>query len=153
MASNTIDTKDLQNLTRKQLLELERKKKSKVQLWLDMIIWLLPFLGGAVAILEYTQLPDNSRNANPGVYLTFLWILRAAYAIYCVISIVVLQKGNRDMIDKLDLNALAEFKRGSNGVVEVKFTDRMGIITALMERCQEDPTEALLRQLGGMADE
>ena len=51
------------------------------------------------------------------------------------------------------LNALAEFKRGSNGVVEVKFTDRMGIITALMERCQEDPTEALLRQLGGMTDE
>lgn len=69
------------------------------------------------------------------------------------VKLAFLENEDRDVIDKLDLNALAEFKRGSNGVVEVKFTDRMGIIAALMERCQEDPTEALLRQLGGMTDE
>ena len=69
------------------------------------------------------------------------------------VKLAFLGNEDRDVIDKLDLNALAEFKRGSNGVVEVKFTDRTGIITALLERCQEDPTEMLLRQLGGMADE
>ena len=42
---NTTDTKELQNLTRKQLLELERKKKTKLQLWADLIVFFLPFLG------------------------------------------------------------------------------------------------------------
>ncbi|MGM9662465.1 MAG: ABC transporter permease [Oscillospiraceae bacterium] len=100
MAANQVETKQLQNLTRKQLLELERVKKSKFQLWMDLVIWLLPFLGGAVAVLEYTQIPDNSINRNPWVYLAFLLLLIAAYAVYCVISILVMLKGNRDMIDK-----------------------------------------------------
>ena len=67
----------LQDLTRKQLLELEREKKTKLQLWLDLLIWLSPFLGGLVSILEYTQIPDNSLNRNPGTYLGFLFILIA----------------------------------------------------------------------------
>ncbi|MGM9588584.1 MAG: ABC transporter permease [Faecousia sp.] len=100
MATNMTDTNNLQNLTRKQLLELERKKKTRLQLWLDLIIWLLPFAAGVVAILEYTLIPDNSRNANPGVYTVFLYLLMAAYAVYCVISVMVLNRGNRDMIDK-----------------------------------------------------
>jgi len=79
---NTTDTKELQNLTRKQLLELERKKKTKLQLWADLIVFFLPFLGGLVAILEYKLIPDNSRNANPFVYEWFLYILMAAYAVY-----------------------------------------------------------------------
>ena len=97
---NTTDTKELQNLTRKQLLELERKKKTKLQLWADLIVFFLPFLGGLVAILEYKLIPDNSRNANPFVYEWFLYILKAAYAVYCVASTITLNKGNRDMIDK-----------------------------------------------------
>ena len=63
MASNAPEAKDLQNLTRKQLLELERKKKTRFQLWMDLVIWLLPFVGGLVAVLEYKLIPDNSRNA------------------------------------------------------------------------------------------
>ncbi|MGM9619711.1 MAG: ABC transporter permease [Oscillospiraceae bacterium] len=100
MAANQVETKQLQNLTRKQLLELERVKKSKFQLWMDLVIWLLPFLGGVIAVLEYTQIPDNSINRNPWVYLVFLLLLIAAYAVYCVVSILVMLKGNRDMIDK-----------------------------------------------------
>ena len=42
----------LQELTKKQLLELEREKKSKLQRWMDLVIWLLPFLGGLAAVLE-----------------------------------------------------------------------------------------------------
>ena len=74
MASNTSETKDLQNLTRKQLLELERKKKTKLQLWADLIVFFLPFIGGLIAVLEYKLIPDNSRNANPFVYEWFLYL-------------------------------------------------------------------------------
>ena len=90
----------LQDLTRKQLLELEREKKTKLQLWLDLLIWLSPFLGGLVSILEYTRIPDNSLNRNPGTYLGFLFILIAAYGVYCVVSLAALTQGNRDIIDK-----------------------------------------------------
>ena len=100
MAPNVNDTKDLQNLTRKQLLELERKKKTKLQLWADLIIFFLPFLGGLIAVLEYKMIPDKGRNANPFVYEWFLYILIAAYAVYGVMSVISLKKGNRDMIDK-----------------------------------------------------
>ena len=60
--------------------------------------------------------------------------------------------GEIDKIDKLDLTTLAEFKRGSNGVVEIKFADRMKTIERLMELYREDPGERLLRQLAGEAD-
>lgn len=100
MASNVNDLHHLQNLTRKELVELEREKKTKLQRWMDLVIWLLPFLGGVVAILEYTLLPDNSRNANPSVYLGFLIVLLAAYGVYSITSIVFLLRGSRDMIDK-----------------------------------------------------
>lgn len=100
MASNVNDLHHLQNLTRKELVELEREKKTKLQRWMDLVIWLLPFLGGVVAILEYTLLPDNSRNANPTVYLGFLIVLLAAYGVYSITSIVFLLRGSRDMIDK-----------------------------------------------------
>ncbi len=100
MASNVNGYHHLQDLTRKELAELEREKKTKLQRWMDLVIWLLPFLGGVVAILEYALLPDNSRNANPMVYLGFLVVLLVAYAVYCVASLVALVKGNRDMIDK-----------------------------------------------------
>ena len=100
MSSNVTDSKQLENLTRKQLLELERKKKTKLQLWADLLIFFLPFVGGLIAVLEYKLIPDKSRNANPFVYEYFLYILMAAYAIYCVVSTIALNKGNRDLIDK-----------------------------------------------------
>ena len=101
MDNHPTDSKQLQSLTRQQLLNLERKKKTKFQRWMDLVICWLPFVAGVVAILEYTQLPDNSRNANPGVYLAFLWLLMIAYAIYCAVTTIILIKGNRDPIDKL----------------------------------------------------
>lgn len=69
------------------------------------------------------------------------------------VKLAFLSNEDRDLIDQMDLTALTEFKRGSNGVVEVKFADRMGTIEKLMELYREDPTEKLLRQLGGGEDE
>ena len=101
----TTDTKQVQTLTRQQLLNLERKKKTRFERWMDLIICILPFLAGGVAIWEYVTIPDNSRNANPFVYEWFLYLLMGAYAAYCVVSTIFLLKGNRDVIDKLRYRA------------------------------------------------
>ena len=50
---------------------------------------------------------------------------------------------------KLDLWGVAEFKRGSGGVVEIKFTDRVKAISLLLEALGggEDGMAALLEAL------
>ncbi|MBQ8852278.1 MAG: XRE family transcriptional regulator [Oscillibacter sp.] len=65
------------------------------------------------------------------------------------VKLAFLSDEESDEIDKLDLTTLAEFKRGSNGVVEIKFADRMKTIERLMELYREDPAQQLLRQLAG----
>ena len=82
MASNAPDTNQLQNLTRAQLKELEQKQLTPVQRFFELIIMILPLVCGLIAILEYTLIPNNSRNANPGVYLTFLIFLVVAYNVW-----------------------------------------------------------------------
>ena len=42
-------------------------------------------------------------------------------------------------IGKLDLSAVTEFKRSSNGTVELKFVDRLAALQWLLERVGEDP--------------
>lgn len=69
------------------------------------------------------------------------------------VKLAYLANEDRDMIDKMDLTALAEFKRAGNGAVEVKFTDRMQTLERLLELCQEDPAQQLLRHLAGEKDE
>lgn len=53
---------------------------------------------------------------------------------------------------KLDLSAVAEFKRSSNGTVEVKFIDRLAALQWLMDRAEEDPkAQRLYEALEGVA--
>ena len=53
---------------------------------------------------------------------------------------------------KLDLSAEAEFKRSSNGTVEVKFIDRLAALQWLMDRAEEDPkAQRLYEALEGAA--
>lgn len=53
---------------------------------------------------------------------------------------------------KLDLSAVAEFKRSSNGTVEVKFIDRLAALQWLMDRAEEDPkAKRLYEALEGAA--
>ncbi|MBO5034856.1 MAG: XRE family transcriptional regulator [Oscillospiraceae bacterium] len=42
-------------------------------------------------------------------------------------------------IGKLELSAVAEFKRNSNGTVELKFVDRLSALTWLAEQAEDDP--------------
>lgn len=51
--------------------------------------------------------------------------------------------------EDLDLSLVSEIKRGSNGTLEVKLIDRVGILYRLLEllKTEEDGAEAFLRSL------
>lgn len=69
------------------------------------------------------------------------------------VKLAYLGEEDRDLIDRMDLTALTEFKRAGNGAVEVKFSDRMKTIERLLELYREDPAQQLLRQMAGDGDE
>ena len=52
-------------------------------------------------------------------------------------------------LDGLDLSAVAEFKRSSNGAVEVKLTDRVAVLEKLLEqqKAEEDGLGAFLEAM------
>ena len=55
-------------------------------------------------------------------------------------------------VDKLELDALTEFKRGSNGVVELKFVDRGRLLERLLDTVDhsgEDQVDRFLRAMEG----
>lgn len=55
-------------------------------------------------------------------------------------------------VDKLELDALTEFKRGSNGVVELKFVDRGRLLERLLDmvdRSGEDQVDRFLQAMEG----
>lgn len=49
-------------------------------------------------------------------------------------------------LEGLDLSAVTEFKRNSNGTVELKFIDRVEALQWLMEHAGEDPRAERLYQ-------
>lgn len=65
MAEKQEKTDQLQDLTRKQLLELEREQKTRAQRWLDLVVWLLPLLCGAVGCWSISCSPITARTATP----------------------------------------------------------------------------------------
>ena len=55
-------------------------------------------------------------------------------------------------LDRLDLDALTEFKRGSNGVIELKFADRARLLERLLDavdRGGEEQVERFLQAMEG----
>lgn len=75
------DVAQLENLTRRQLKELEEKERTPFQKAIEFVILLLPLFCGGVAILEYLLIPDKSMNKNPMYYL---YVLGAAMIVYLV---------------------------------------------------------------------
>ncbi len=55
------------------------------------------------------------------------------------VRLAFLEEGELGGLDRLDLTALSEFKRGSNGTVELKFIDRLAALEWLAERSGDDP--------------
>lgn len=101
----TVEVRSTGGLTRAQLFDLERKKKTKLQKCMDIIISFLPVLGGTVALLEYLLIPDKSMNQNPHVYTIFLVALIVAYLAYGMVCLLKYMRGNHGAADLLRYRA------------------------------------------------
>ena len=98
-------TEQLANLTRRQLKELEEKKKTPAQKVLEAIIMNLPLVCFAIALLEYLIIPNNSRNKNPWTYVYVLSFTVAVYFIYGLICSILMLKGKKERYEKLRYSA------------------------------------------------
>jgi len=58
-----------------------------------------------------------------------------------IARLAFLEKGEEELIGRLNLSLLSEIKRGSNGTVEVKLLNRLEILRLLAELIQEKPRE------------
>lgn len=104
MKVNT-DQLRLGQLTRQQLKELEEKEKKTWQKALDWIVMVLPFICGAIAVLEYWMVPNGSPNSNPYTYVGLLAVLIGAYLIYFLFSVAQKVRGNKVVLDMLRYRA------------------------------------------------
>lgn len=74
----------------------------------------------------------------------------AAGAANDAVKLAYLSEEDREAIDGLELGCLTEFRRSSNGTVEVKLTDRAAVLVKLLEQMKEENAEgpaAFLRAL------
>ena len=55
-------------------------------------------------------------------------------------------------LQKLDLDALTEFKRGANGVIELKFADRARLLERLLDDADQSGEEQVDRFLRAMEE-
>lgn len=73
------------------------------------------------------------------------------------VELAFAEKVSAQKLRRMDLSAVAEFKRGSNGAVEIKFVDRVKAMSALYEMLgsggDEDETEAFFRALEEAGEE
>ena len=63
----------------------------------------------------------------------------AASRINDAVRLAFLTEEEMGLLDRLDLSAVTELKRNSNGTVELKFLDRLAALQWLLERTAEDP--------------
>ena len=58
------------------------------------------------------------------------------------VRLVYLTGENQEELDQLELGCLTEFKRNSNGTVEVRLTDRAAVLEKLLEQLKDDQNAA-----------
>ena len=72
------------------------------------------------------------------------------------VELAYLEKATPQRVQRMDLSAVAEFKRSANGAVEVKFVDRvkaLGVLYEMLGSGGEDETEEFLRALEQAGEE
>ena len=94
-------TDQLANLTRRQLKDLEEKKKTPIQKVIELVIMILPWVCFAVALLEYLLIPNNSRNRNPWNYVYVLCLTILIYNFYGIFAGIKRHKGEKKYYEKL----------------------------------------------------
>lgn len=95
------DVAQLENLTRRQLKELEEKERTPLQKALEFVVILLPLVCGAIAILEYLLIPDKSLNKNPMYYVYVLAFAMALYLVYAWYAEFKRWRGNKTLHEKV----------------------------------------------------
>lgn len=95
----------LENLTRRELKELEEKEKTPIQKAFEFIIMILPLICGVIAILEYLLIPDKTMNKNPMYYIYVLVIFMVAYFCYSCFAGYKRWRGNKIYYEKLRYRA------------------------------------------------
>lgn len=88
-------------LTKDQLWELERDRRSKGQNTRDFLVSLLPFAAFCISLGEYLWIPDKYSNKNPERYIILLVIPIAVYLFRWIRSLVLYRRGNRQNFAKV----------------------------------------------------
>ncbi len=89
----------------------------------------------------------NRKSPDQEQILRRMWSLANAKANDAV-KLACFPEEELDRLDKLKLEALTEFKRGSNGVIELKFADRGRLLERLLDavgQAGEDQVERFLK--------
>lgn len=82
----------IQDITKEELLEMEKTQKTKLQKVLDIIISTLPFFCGILAVLEYWFVPNIRENKNPMTYVYLLLFFITLYVVFWIHGIFQLSK-------------------------------------------------------------
>lgn len=99
------EEKQLQNLTRRELKELEEKEKTPLQKALETVVMCLPVVCGFIAILEYLLIPDKTRNPNPMNYVYVLIVFIGAYFVCACVAAFKKKKGDKIFYEKIHYKA------------------------------------------------
>ncbi len=94
---------------------------------------------------------SNGKSPNRDQVLRRMWTLANADARDAV-KLAYFSEEELEQLDGLKLDALVEFKRGSNGVVEMKFADRTKLLERLLDavdRGGEEQVDRFLRAMEG----
>lgn len=89
------------DMTRDELWELERSRRSRKDEVMDFVISLFPFGGFAISLLEYLLVPNKYNNVSPHRYVVFLLIPLVVYLINWIKGCVQIKKGNRQKFAKV----------------------------------------------------
>ena len=86
----------MDNLTKEQLLKIEKKKKNNLEIAFDYLIIFLPYIACLLAVFEYLFIKNKYQNDFMYRYLILLLISISIYTIFIVKSIYLLLVKNDD---------------------------------------------------------
>lgn len=95
----------MEGITREELIEMEKRKKTPIQEVLDLIISILPICCGIIALLEYWLIPNFRENKQPMTYVYFLSFFIALYGALWILSIFQLKRNRNKYFNKLRYKA------------------------------------------------
>ena len=87
-----------------------------------------------------------------GQILNRMWQLARA-GVEDAVRLACFPEGEREDLDRLNLDALTEFKRGANGVIELKFIDRVRLLELLLDASDRSGEEQVDRFLRAMEEQ